>query len=144
MFLEFFTLSCLLLLDGKQQVAFTAGVTPSSTTWSSGTLIFNKVLSNFGNGYNKSTGVFTAPMAGTYVFYFAAVEYKSQDLGLDIVLNSVSKVRLIGCNRAAFQTGTNMVVLTLKRQDKVWVKHSFGKGYYTDSVPLVTFTGFRL
>lgn len=133
----------MLLLDGKQ-VAFTAGITSSSTTWSSGILIFNKVISNVGNGYSKSTGVFTAPVAGTYVFYFAAVEKKTQDLGLDIVLNSVSKVRLIGNNQAGFQTGTNMVVLTLKRQDRVWVKHSYGKGYHTHSVPLVTFSGFML
>ena len=134
----------MLLLDGKQQIAFTAGITSSSTTWNSGTLIFNNVISNVGNGYNHRTGVFTAPVAGTYVFYFTAVEYNTQTLGLDIVLNSVSKVRLLGSNKAGYQTGTNMVVLTLKRQDRVWVKHSYGKGYHTHNVPMVTFTGFML
>ena len=135
----------MLLPEGKQQVAFGAGITSSSTTWNSGILIFNKVISNVGNGYSKSTGVFTAPAAGTYVFYFTAVEYSTQEIGLDIVLNGVSKVRLIGANNiASFQTGTNMVVLTLKRQDRVLVKHSYGTGYHTHSVPLVTFTGFML
>ena len=127
--------------DQKQKVAFTAGVTSYSTTWNSGTLIFNSVILNVGNGYNPSTGVFTSPMTGTYVFYVTAVEYNKQDLYVDIVLNSVSKVRTLAENSAAFQTGTNMVVLNLQKGDSVWVSYAGGKGYYTGSVPITTFTG---
>ena len=123
-------------------MAFTAGVTSSSTTWNSGTLIFNSVILNVGNGYNPSTGVFTSPVAGTYVFYVTAIEYSTQYLLVDIVLNSVSKVRLEGNNSATFQTGTNMVVLNLQKGDSVLVRYASGKGYYTSSVPITTFTGF--
>ena len=119
----------MLFTDPKQKVAFTAGVTSSSTTWNSGTLIFNSVILNVGNGYNPSTGVFTSPVAGTYVFYVSAVEYNKQELRVDIVLNSVSKVRTMGYSDAAFQTGTNMVVLNLQKGDSVWVRFYTGKGY---------------
>ena len=122
-------------------MAFTAGVTSVSTTWNSGTLIFNSVILNVGNGYNPSTGVFTSPVAGTYVFYVTAVEYIKQYLMVDIVLNSLSKVRTIGESNASYQTGTNMVVLNLQKGDSVWVRHASGKGYYTNSVPITTFTG---
>ena len=128
--------------DPKQKVAFTAGVTSDSTTWNSGTLIFNSVILNVCNGYNPSTRVFTSPVAGTYVFYVTTMEYNKQNLRVDIVLNSASKVRTIGYSDAAFQTGTNMVVLNLNKGDSVWVRHYVGKGYYTDSVPITTFTGF--
>nr|XP_022293110.1 uncharacterized protein LOC111103848 isoform X2 [Crassostrea virginica] len=127
--------------DPKQKVAFTAGVTSVSTTWNSGTLIFNSVILNVGNGYNPSTGVFTSPVAGTYVFYVTAVEYIKQYLMVDIVLNSLSKVRTIGESNASYQTGTNMVVLNLQKGDSVWVRHASGKGYYTNFVPITTFTG---
>uniref|UniRef100_K1R3L5 Caprin-2 n=1 Tax=Magallana gigas TaxID=29159 RepID=K1R3L5_MAGGI len=106
--------------DQKQEVAFTAAVTSSSTTWNSGTLIFNVVITNAGNGYNPSTGVFTSPIGGTYVFYVSAVEYSKQYLRIDVVLNSVSKVRAIGVDSASYQTGTNMVVLELQKGDSVW------------------------
>ena len=112
-------------------MGFTAAVTKASTTWNSGILIFNVAISNIGDGYNQSIGVFTVPIAGTYVFYASANEYASQEIGLDITLKSVSKVRLVGYSSAAHQTGTNMVVLTFQRGDRVWVKHAFGKGYWT-------------
>ncbi|XP_078316992.1 uncharacterized protein LOC111103840 isoform X1 [Crassostrea virginica] len=130
--------------DPKQKVAFTAGVTSSSTTWNSGTLIFNMAILNVGNGYNPSTGVFTSPVAGTYVFYVTAVEYSKQYLQVDIVQNSVSMVKLLGDDHADFQTGTNMVVLNLQKGDRVWVRHVSGKGYWSASVPATTFTGFLI
>ena len=133
-----------LFTDPKQKVVFTAGVTSDSSTWNSGTLIFNSVILNVGNGYNPSTGVFTSPVAGTYVFYVTAVEYDKQFLRVDIALNSVSKVRTYSYSDAAYKTGTNMVVLNLQKGDSVWVKHSSGTGYHTHSVPLTTFTGFQI
>lgn len=125
-------------------MAFTAAVKSQSTTFSSGTLIFNMVLSNVGNGYNPKTGVFTAPFDGMYVFYVAAVEYANKYLQCDIVINNVAKVRLLGHRTASYQTGTNMVAQNLRRGDNVRVVLSAGKGYYTENVPMTTFTGFMI
>ncbi len=133
-----------LFLDPNQEVAFTASVTSLSSTWNSGTLIFGVVITNTGNGYNPSTGVFTSPISGTYVFYVSAVGYSSQHLAIDIVLNSVSKVRVLGDITAGYQTGTNMVVLELQKGDSVWVRYVDGKGYYSQSIPLTTFSGYLI
>lgn len=133
-----------LFLDPNQEVAFTASVTSYSSTWNSGTLKFDFVITNTGNGYNPSTGVFTSPISGTYVFYITAVEYNKQHLAIDIVLNSVSKVRAYCFTSAAYLTGTNMVVLKLQKGDSVWVRYANGKGYHSEGVPITTFSGYLI
>jgi hypothetical protein len=130
--------------DSAKKIAFTAGVTSYNSTWNSGTLVFPVVIHNIGDGYNRHTGVFTAPTEGHYVFFVTVVEYDKQHLYVDIVLNGSSKVRAYGHSNAAYQTGANMVVLKLQRGDTVWVRLASGKGYWTHSVPLTTFSGFLL
>lgn len=95
-----------------------------------------------GNGYNHSSGVFTSPKEGTFVFYVSAVGYSSQLIEMDIVLNSVSQVKLHCHSSSSYQTGTNMVVLNLQKGDSVWVKYGAGKGYFSFYVPMTTFSGF--
>ena len=129
------------------RIGFTAGVTSTSTSWNSGTLVFPKVITNVGNGYNPSDGVFTAPMAGVYVFFVNVQGYSSQSIYVSIVLNGATKVRT-SANAAGGdieEAGPNLVVLSLQTGDRVWVKHWSGQGYSTISDgPLTTFSGFLI
>ncbi|XP_048781201.2 uncharacterized protein LOC125683783 [Ostrea edulis] len=125
-------------------VGFTVGVTSSSSSWTGSTLVFPHVVYNGGNGYNPSTGIFTSPTDGTYVFFVKVNVYGSNYLYLDIVLNGNSKVRSMSHNSAQYMTGTNLAVLRLNKGDRVWVKRYSGTGYYSDSVPITTFSGFLL
>jgi hypothetical protein len=38
------------------------------------TLKFDRVVTNAGNGYDPTTGLFTAPVAGYYAFYLFIME----------------------------------------------------------------------
>ena len=125
-------------------VAFTAGMTTYSTTWRGDILVFPHVITNKGHGYSSSSGKFTAPRDGTYVFYLTVVSYGSNYLRLDIVHDGDSKVRTWSDSSASHQTGTNLVVLELDRGDAVWVKRDGGRGYCSHSVPITTFSGFIL
>ena len=131
-----------LIISAKDTpVAFTAGITSASGSWQGDILVFPHVITNKGQGYSSQTGKFTAPRDGTYVFTVTAVSY-SNGLSLDIVHDGDSKVRSHASAR--YQTGTNLVVLELDRGDAVWVKRHTGRGYWTYSVPLTTFSGFIL
>nr|XP_022320147.1 complement C1q-like protein 2 isoform X2 [Crassostrea virginica] len=125
-------------------VAFTASLTSPSDSWLGDILVFPHVITNKGQGYSSSSGKFTAPRDGTYVFALTAVSYYSNHLRLDIVHDGDSKVRTWSDSSARYQTGTNLVVLELDRGDAVWVTRYYGQGYYTHSVPLTTFSGFLL
>lgn len=88
--------------------------------------------------------MFTSPQEGTYVFYVSALEYKTQYLKKDIVMNSGSKVRAVSDSSASYQTATNMVVLNLQKGDRVRVRHFFGKSYTSANIPETTFSVFLI
>ena len=148
----FQTLNCMklnvrfgLIISAKNTpVAFTAGMRFYSDSWRGDILVFPHVITNKGYGYSPSSGKFTAPRDGTYVFTVTVVSYGSNYLNLDIVHDGDSKVRTLSHGSAAYQTGTNLVVLELDRGDAVWVKRVYGQSYYTHPVPLITFSGFIL
>ncbi|XP_062578297.1 collagen alpha-2(VIII) chain-like, partial [Saccostrea cucullata] len=118
-------------------VAFTAGITSSDSSWSGSTLIFPKIIFNTGGGYNPTTGMFTGPVDGHYVFFVSVQSHDTKEIRVDIVWN--------GESQDYYETGVNLVVLRLNQGDKVWVKRSQGTGYYSSSVPVITtFSGFLL
>ena len=125
------------------RIGFTATVTSSSSSWSSGTLVYPEVITNVGNGYNPCDGVFIAPRAGVYVFFVNVQSYDSQTIYVDIVLNGAIKVKILA--NGNYNAGPNLAVLFLQTGDRVWVKHYAGQGYHTHSNgPLTTFSGYLI
>ncbi|XP_052063146.1 collagen alpha-1(VIII) chain-like [Mytilus californianus] len=53
-------------------VAVTAGLTHDISLPHGGTVVFNKVFTNLGNGYDSSTGYFEAPIDGTFLIHYFA------------------------------------------------------------------------
>uniref|UniRef100_K1S4X2 Uncharacterized protein n=1 Tax=Magallana gigas TaxID=29159 RepID=K1S4X2_MAGGI len=108
-------------------------------------LVFPVVIYSEGTGYNPSTGIFTAPIAGTYVFYVSVQSAHQKNIHLDIVLNGSAKVRALawynsGSSISIEQTGTNLVILHLQTGDRVWAKRAGGTGYYSDGAHITTFS----
>ncbi|XP_065927528.1 paramyosin [Magallana gigas] len=135
--------------DKSSHHAFTAGISSSNSGWKGDTLVFPTVIYSEGTGYKPSTGIFTAPTAGTYVFYVSIQSAIQKSIYLFIVLNGSTKVRVMasynsGSSISIYQTGTNLVILHLQTGDRVWVKYSGGTGYYSDYGHVTTFSGFKL
>lgn len=62
------------------------------------------------------------------------------------MLNDVTKVRTMaqgGNNADHYDSGPNLAVLTLQKEDRVWVKHHYGQGY-SGTPSIATFSGFLL
>lgn len=60
---------------------------------------------------------------------------------VDIVVNGTRKVRTMASNH--YDAGPHLAVLTLLKQDRVWVKRYSGQGYYSNG-PMTTFSGFLI
>ncbi|KAM8748198.1 complement C1q-like protein 4 [Acanthopagrus schlegelii] len=106
---------------------------------------FKKVITNIGNCYNCSTGVFTAPVDGVYYFSFSYHAGGNRQSGLHLVKNGQFIVQS-GDHGSKYDTadnGGNAAVLQLNQNDIVCVQlpansHVWGGGDST------TFSGFLL
>ena len=92
------------------------------------TIVFNQVDTNLGGGYSGTTGVFTAPVAGTYVFSltFEMYYYSSHASNgeLYIMKNQDQSIRvwLELDNNADEGTASGTTVLSLNKGDQVYVQ----------------------
>lgn len=93
------------------------------------TIIFNNVITNIANAYNRHTGVFTAPISGTYTFNTNIVAEIGHYVEASIVRNNVVTVSAISDHRIPYDgdrfttwdQGNAVAILKLEKGDKVSV-----------------------
>jgi len=79
-------------------VAFTAVVSPRSLNLlgAGETIIFDSVITNVGNAYRNTTGMFRAPIQGVYVFNFALMMDPGFDEYIELVKDGIHVMRNYG------------------------------------------------
>ena len=82
---------------------------------------FDKVWTNIGNGYDASSGIFTAPRGGVYQFSCSAMTNSGKTLRLHLMKNDQQTVSLYPGN-SGYNMGTLSMVLELKKGDRVYMK----------------------
>nr|KAG5689364.1 hypothetical protein BaRGS_019738 [Batillaria attramentaria] len=92
------------------------------------TLKFDDVVINLGDGYSPLTGIFTAPVAGLYVFSLTSMTTIGRDPAqLAIVMQGTDLARTWGRGKHDVDDqGTKTVPAYLKKGDQVWVAQRLG------------------
>ncbi|XP_045190983.2 EMILIN-2-like isoform X2 [Mercenaria mercenaria] len=121
----------------RREVAFQASLTRESATFKLyDTIIFNNVITNIGHAYNKHTGIFTAPVSGTYTFNTNIVSEKGHYVEASIEVNDIVTVSAISDHRISpdgeyfttWDQGNAVAILRLNRGDKVSVSVQWPQG----------------
>ncbi|CAJ1085945.1 cerebellin 11 [Xyrichtys novacula] len=109
------------------------------------TLIFKRIFSNTGNGYDNNTGVFTAPVNGLYYFSFSTYGYNTHVMGAILVKNGIRQVSTYDHpSDDGSDSSSNSVVLRLAAGDKVHME-LWDKGRVFDNLNgHTTFSGFLI
>ncbi|OPL20671.1 hypothetical protein AM593_05561, partial [Mytilus galloprovincialis] len=69
--------------------AFSAMLTNPQTPGTNKAIKFDKVVTNIRNGYNPTTGIFTAPVAGVYQFSYTVMSQAGKYLHVYLALNNI-------------------------------------------------------
>ncbi|XP_063764460.1 uncharacterized protein LOC134881218 [Eleginops maclovinus] len=134
--------------SGELKVAFSAGLTDSGSVGpfnEERTLIFSKTITNIGQAYNQTAGVFTAPVGGLYFFSFTAADYLKGYMGLYLYKNNRPIIFNLELNdHGGYASTSNGVALQLDRGDVVRLSLPASYRLYDDSRNFSVFSGFLL
>ena len=104
-------------------------------------VIFDRVVTNIGEGFDEYSSHFVCRVNGTYVFMTHILGQNNKDVYAWVMLNNKHKVPLHGDGRAGYGTGSQSIILHLKYDDHVWLQLSKDSGLLND---YSTFSGFLL
>ncbi|XP_053374223.1 collagen alpha-2(VIII) chain-like [Mercenaria mercenaria] len=122
-------------------VAFRSTNLTNLTPTSGETLVFTTAPLNDGNGYNISTGVFTAPIAGTYIFslQLCVPAGKNTYYAIMVGTEEVKRGRFIDNDFHTCYSSDTFVVL--KSNENVYVKSIYQSYLATNDYLWNTFSG---
>ncbi|XP_068509094.1 uncharacterized protein [Syngnathus scovelli] len=134
--------------SGETKVAFAAALTDSGSVGpfdQETTLIFSKVFTNIGRAYDETSGVFTAPVDGIYVFSFTAADFLKGYMGVTLYCNRQPIVSSLDLNdHGGYASATNGVLIPLEAGDRVRLSLPASYRLYDDMRSFSVFSGFLL
>ncbi|XP_060579687.1 cerebellin-4-like isoform X2 [Ruditapes philippinarum] len=110
------------------------------------TVIFDAIVTNLGNAYNSSAGVFVAPVAGTYVFSTTLISINFQSAHAQFAVNGAAITNMYvsqGDATTGDDTTSQTIVLQLQKGDDVSIQNKDpDRGFHGISHSI--FSGFLL
>lgn len=82
---------------------------------------FDDVFMNAGNGYNPATGIFTAPVSGTYVFYIKIQTYAGLPQHLNLRDNGRDFGHAYGDDPNSWDMASTLELVHLNQGEPIWV-----------------------
>nr|XP_020510204.1 cerebellin-2-like [Labrus bergylta] len=133
--------------SGAHRVAFSASLSNFGEIYkgpsTDKTLIFKRIFSNVGDGYDESTGVFTAPVDGLYYFSFSTYGYNTHVMGAMLIKNGIRQISTYDFPSVdGSDSSSNSVVLQLAAGDKLHMELWDDGGVFDNLNGHTTFSGF--
>ena len=109
-------------------------------------IIFNKVLVNYGNGYNPKTGRFSCPSSGIYAFSMNARKWgkvKDEPACVFSLLQNDKEVSRVRLPVGQHEMASNFVIISCKKYDTVYLRTYNGCNIQANH-SYNTLSGFRI
>ena len=128
------------------KVSFSVNMKPKKPNLGGGqTVIYDEVLTNDGKGYDDRTGVFTSPVAGTYMFVVDALSRKPVWLRIYLNKTIVASLHISGSHsNSVYLQISRTVILKLRKGDHVKVVNDATHNGYVYHNGYSGFSGAKL
>ncbi|XP_048772157.1 complement C1q-like protein 4 [Ostrea edulis] len=134
------------IMKGKGGIAFSAQLSSPRAYKLHETWIFDTVLVNDGNAYNKATGTFTAPVGGTYGFTWSTLTSPSKAAHPFLRVNGHYKgctaFNNLGTSQRFWSSGSNTILVHLKKGGKVNIASGYLTSYAREAYS--SFSGWKI
>lgn len=109
-------------MSARQKVAFYVGLTENlGPVTEHSDIVFDRVITNVGGGYDPRTGRFTAPLTAVYQFN-VIISAQGRHKAAVMVLKNGEMVATVWAESIPYwSTASNVAVLHLERGDQVWL-----------------------
>ncbi|XP_060564403.1 complement C1q tumor necrosis factor-related protein 3-like [Ruditapes philippinarum] len=126
--------------SNSKMIAFTA-VLDRTKKFSNGDIVnFNLVLNNAGNGYDRNSGRFTAPVSGTYMFAFQ-IEHYTNKIVVHLMFENVRQCSAVIEPKGKSTQSAGNAIIALQRGQSVWIETLGGELYGNDNFYGTVFSG---
>lgn len=97
-------------------------------------ILFNDVITNVGNGYNRNTGAFTCGVEGLYLFTVSITAFERHPVTVELGVNGERKMQVVVGSGLVSTSSSGTVALHLKQGDLVRVTNSNFIGHKIEAV----------
>jgi hypothetical protein len=106
--------------------------------------VFDEVLYNHGGGYSSSTGIFTAPISGTYIFIFIVQPRNGKKAHVVLRLNGKLLTSAMTVSSDKEVSAGNVGIAYVVAGDQLWIETSHFEDYYYIYPHRTTFNGILI
>lgn len=110
-------------------VAFTA-LTTNGNALTNDPIKYDNIVTNIGKAYSSTSGIFRAPITGTYSISFSLMGHHTNTIWANLYHNGKQIVRLYTKAGNRLEVTSHTVFLTLVKSDEVWVQGTAGRKLY--------------
>jgi hypothetical protein len=105
--------------------------------------VFDTVLYSYGGGYSSSTGIFTAPKSGTYLFTYNIESTSSGVAHVLLMIDGSGTTRAL-VEKGRYHNGGNSGIGYVWKGEKVWLQTARLQDKYYIGLYRTTFNGILI
>ncbi|XP_060608068.1 uncharacterized protein LOC132760165 [Ruditapes philippinarum] len=131
--------------EGSKLSAFSVTLNQHQDVASGNNIMYNNIVTDVNGAYDVTTGVYTAPSSGLYIFHFFGLARQNMELYQELYHNNHYVCSIYGLTDQDWADAGNTVLLHLKQNDHISIRaHGNNSIYGTPDEIYSTFSGAQL